>query len=144
MTMRFNIATDTPQLYKSLLALNLAIAESGADARLIHLVKIRVSQINGCAFCVGMHVKEAIDGDVEQNLINLLPVWREISVFGARERAALSWAEALTLLAGKGVSDDDYALAHAELSEQELAALTVAIGAMNLWNRIGVGAQMPA
>ena len=144
MTMRFNIAKDTPQLYASLLALNAAIAESGADARLVHLVKVRVSQINGCAFCVGMHVKEAIDDAVEQNLINLLPVWRETSVFNARERAALSWAEALTLLAGAGVSDDDYDAAQAELSEQELAALTVAIGAMNLWNRIGVGAQMPA
>lgn len=144
MTMRFNVAKDTPQLYESLLALNAAIANSGADARLIHLVKIRVSQINGCAFCVGMHVKEAIGDDVEQNLINLLPVWRETSAFDARERAALSWAEALTLLAGTGVSDDDYEAAHAELSEQDLAALTVAIGAMNLWNRIGVGAQMPA
>ena len=143
MTMRFNVAKDTPQLYESLLALNAAIADSGADVRLIHLIKIRVSQINGCAFCVGMHVKEAID-DVELNLINLLPVWRETSAFDARERAALSWAEALTLLAGTGVSDDDYEAAHAELSEQDLAALTVAIGTMNLWNRIGVGAQMPA
>lgn len=144
MTMRFNITKDTPQLYEALLALNTAIANSGADARLIHLIKIRVSQINGCAFCVGMHIKEAIDDGIEQTLINLLPVWRETSAFNARDRAALSWAEALTLLAGAGVSDDDYALAHAELNEQELAALTVAIGAMNLWNRIGVGAQMPA
>lgn len=144
MTMRFNIAKDTPQLYNSLLALNTEIAASGADARLIHLIKIRVSQINGCAFCVGMHIKEAVDDDVEQNLINLLPVWRETSAFDARARAALSWAEALTLLAGTGVTDEDYAAAHAELSEQELAALTVAIGTMNLWNRIGVGAQMPA
>ncbi|MGC1498048.1 MAG: carboxymuconolactone decarboxylase family protein [Sulfitobacter sp.] len=144
MTMRFNIVKDTPKLYETLLALNAAIAASGADARLIHLVKIRVSQINGCAYCVGMHVKEAIDDGVEQNLINLLPVWHETSAFDARERAALSWAEALTLLAGTGVSDEVYKAAHAELSEQELATLSVAIGAMNLWNRIGVGAQMPA
>ncbi|MFU1478217.1 carboxymuconolactone decarboxylase family protein [Roseovarius sp. C7] len=144
MTMRFNIGKVTPHLYESLVALNTAIAEQGVDPRLIHLIKIRVSQINGCAFCVGMHVKEAIDDDVEQIHIDLLPVWREASAFNARDRAALSWAEALTLLAGTGVSDEDYALAHAELSEQELAALTVAIGTMNLWNRIGVGAQMPA
>lgn len=144
MTMRFNIAKDTPQLYETLVALNSAIASSGVDTRLIHLIKIRVSQINGCAFCVGMHVKEAIDDDVEQKLINMLPVWRETSAYNARERAALSWAETLTSLAGKGVSDEDYALARAELSERELAALTVAIGTMNLWNRIGVGAQMPA
>jgi AhpD family alkylhydroperoxidase len=144
MTMRFNIAKDAPQLYESLLALNTAVAASGADAHLIHLIKIRVSQINGCAFCVGMHVKEATDDNVEQNLIDMLPVWRETSAYNARERAALSWAEALTLMAGTGVSDADFARAHAELSEQELAALTVAIGTMNLWNRIGVGAQMPA
>lgn len=144
MTMRFNIVKDTPQLYQSLVALNMAIAESGADTRLVHLIKIRVSQINGCAYCVGMHVNEALADGLEQNVLHLLSVWQETSVFSARERAALSWAESVTLLAGSGVPDEVYEMVRAEISDQELAALTVAIGTMNLWNRIGVGAQMPA
>lgn len=144
MTMRFNIVKDTPQLYQSLVALNMAIAESGADTRLVHLIKIRVSQINGCAYCVGMHVNEALADGIEQNVLHLLSVWQETSVFSARERAALSWAESVTLLAGSGVPDEVYEMVRTEISDQELAALTVAIGTMNLWNRIGVGAQMPA
>jgi AhpD family alkylhydroperoxidase len=144
MTMRFNIVTDTPALYESLLALNASVAKSGADARLIHLIKIRVSQINGCAFCVGMHTKEALGDSVEQSILNMLPVWPESSAFNAKERAALSWAETLTLLAGSGVPDEAYESVREEFSEQELAALTVAVGTMNLWNRIGVGAKMTA
>ncbi|SHL82552.1 alkylhydroperoxidase AhpD family core domain-containing protein [Roseovarius marisflavi] len=144
MTMRFNVAKDTPQLYSALLALNMAVAEAEVEPRLIHLIKIRVSQVNGCAFCVGMHVKEAMDDGVEENVLHLLPVWQESSLFNAREKTALSWAETLTMLAGPGVPDAAFGAARAEFSEQELAVLTVAVGTMNLWNRIGVGAQMPA
>ncbi|WP_044008774.1 carboxymuconolactone decarboxylase family protein [Leisingera methylohalidivorans] len=144
MTMRFNVAKDTPQLYNALLALNAAVAEADVEPRLIHLIKIRASQINGCAFCVGMHIKEAADDGVGENVLHLLPVWQESSAFNAREKAALAWAETLTLLAGSGVPDAAFDAARAEFSEQELAVLTVAVGAMNLWNRIGVGAQMPA
>jgi len=144
MTMRFNVAKDTPQLYNALLALNTAVAEAGIEVRLVHLIKIRVSQINGCAFCVGMHVKEAMEDSVEENVLHLLPVWRESSVFSVREKAALSWAETLTMLAGSGVPDAAFDAARAEFSEEDLAVLTVAVGTMNLWNRIAVGAQMPA
>ncbi|WP_306116012.1 MULTISPECIES: carboxymuconolactone decarboxylase family protein [unclassified Roseovarius] len=142
MTLRFNVVKDTPHLYEALMELNAAVAGSEADARLVHLVKIRISQINGCAFCVDMHIKEALQHGIDQTLLNLLPVWRETTQFDTRERAALSWAEALTMLPGSHGSDDAYDEVHAEFSEQELAALTVAIGTMNLWNRIGVGARM--
>lgn len=142
MDLRFNVQKDTPQLYKPLIALNTAISETDVDARLIHLIKIRISQINGCAYCVDMHVKEALEGGVEQTVLNLLAVWKETTVFSPRERAALSWAEALTLLAGAGVSDEVYEAARLELSERELSALSVATGMMNLWNRLGVGAGM--
>ncbi|AHD03331.1 hypothetical protein METH_21140 (plasmid) [Leisingera methylohalidivorans DSM 14336] len=91
-----------------------------------------------------MHIKEAADDGVGENVLHLLPVWQESSAFNAREKAALAWAETLTLLAGSGVPDAAFDAARAEFSEQELAVLTVAVGAMNLWNRIGVGAQMPA
>jgi len=142
--MRFNVAKDTPQLYNALLALNAAVAEAELESRLIHLIKIRTSQINGCAFCVGMHVKEAVDDSVEENVLHLLPVWQESSVFDAREKAALAWAETLTLLADSGVPDAAFDAARASFSEKELAELTVAVGTMNLWNRLGVSAQMPA
>jgi len=144
MTARFDIATDAPQLYEAMLALNEALSSSKMDKKLVHLIKIRVSQINGCAFCVGMHVKEAKEDGVGENLLHLLPVWRETSAFSAREKAALAWAESVTLLAGSGVSDSAYEAVNAEFSEQEIANLTVAIGNMNLWNRIGVSAHMPA
>jgi AhpD family alkylhydroperoxidase len=142
--MRFNITKDTPKHYEALVALNKAISASSVDQRLIHLVKIRASQINGCAFCVGMHVKEAVEDGIAENLLHLLSVWRETSAFNSREKAALAWAESLTLVAGAGVSDDEYEAACTEFSKQEIAELTVAIGAINLWNRIGVSAQMPA
>ncbi len=144
MTIRFNVVKDTPQLYDALMTLNTAIAASDADARLVHLIKIRISQINGCAFCVDMHIKEALQHGVEQSVLNLLAVWRETTKFNTRERAALSWAEALTMLPSHDASDGAYDMARAEFSEKELAALTVAIGTMNLWNRIGVGARMQA
>lgn len=144
MNMRFNVAKDTPNLYNALMSLNGAVAEANIESRLIHLIKIRVSQINGCAFCVGMHVKEAIDDGVTEKELHLLSVWRESSAFTARDKSALAWAEALTLLAGTGVSDADFDAARSKFSETELAVLTVAVGTMNLWNRIGVGAQMPA
>jgi AhpD family alkylhydroperoxidase len=143
MNMRFNVAKDTPQLYDALMSLNGAVAEAKIESRLIHLIKIRVSQINGCAFCVGMHVKEAIDDGVTEKELHLLSVWRESSAFTARDKSALAWAETLTLLAGSGVPNADFDAARTEFSEAELAALTVAVGTMNLWNRIGVGAQMP-
>ena len=143
MTMRFNITKDTPKHYEALVALNKAIGASSIDQRIIHLVKIRVSQINGCAFCVSMHVKEAIEDGIEDSLLHFLTVWQEASAFNSREKAALAWAENLTLVAETGVSDDAYEAACTEFSKQEIAELTVAIGAMNLWNRIGVSARMP-
>lgn len=144
MNMRFNVAKDTPILYNALMSLNGAIAEEKIETRLVHLIKIRVSQINGCAFCVGMHVKEAIDDSISEKDLHLLSVWRESSAFSARDKAALAWAETLTMLAGSGVPDADFDAARNAFSETELAVLTVAVGTMNLWNRIGVGAQMPA
>jgi alkylhydroperoxidase family enzyme len=91
-----------------------------------------------------MHTNEALEDGVEQSVLNMLPVWREAKAFSPRERTALSWAETLTSLAGSGVSDEDFESAREEFTEQELAALTIAVGTMNLWNRVGVGANMTA
>ncbi|NPV21208.1 carboxymuconolactone decarboxylase family protein [Bradyrhizobium aeschynomenes] len=126
-----------PELYDAILAVSQQAAKAGLDKQLLELVKIRASQINGCAFCVQHHVLLAEKLGLSADKINLVVVWREAPQFAARERAALAFTEALTRLEG-GVSDEVYALARAEFSEAELVFLTSAIGVINLWNRYGV------
>jgi AhpD family alkylhydroperoxidase len=112
---------------------------SGLEHALLELVKMRASQINGCAFCLDMHSKDArAAGETEQRLY-LLDAWREAPFYSARERAALAWTEALTLVSETHAPDDVYAEARAQFSEKELAALTMAIVAINGWNRIAIG-----
>jgi AhpD family alkylhydroperoxidase len=110
--------------------------KAGLDKQLLELVKLRASQINGCAFCVQHHVLLSERLGVPTDKLHLIAVWREAPVFSARERAALAWTEALTLLPA-GVSDEVYAQASREFSEQELMYLTSAVAAINVWNRFG-------
>src|SRR3954470_10478040 len=125
-----------PDAYDLVLALGQVAAKAGLDKQLLELIKIRASQINGCAFCVQHHVLLAEKLGVSADKINLVVVWREAPQFTSRERAALAFTEALTTLQG-GVSDDVYAEARAAFSETELVFLTSAIGVINLWNRYG-------
>jgi AhpD family alkylhydroperoxidase len=111
------------------------------EPRLRHLVKLRASQINGCAFCIDMHWAEARgDGDTELRL-SQLPAWRESPAFDDRERAALALTEAVTLVAATQVPDDVWAQAEAQFGEDELAHLVVAIAAINFWNRVSVASR---
>lgn len=128
---------QAPELYDAILAVSQQAAKAGLDKQLLELVKIRASQINGCAFCVQHHVLLAEKLGVSADKINLVVAWREAPQFSPRERAALAFTEALTKLDG-GVSDEVYGLARAEFSETELVFLTSAIGVINLWNRYGV------
>jgi AhpD family alkylhydroperoxidase len=128
------LAPDVDNLVRSL---GSAAAQFGIDKSLLELIKIRASQINRCAFCVQFHILTAEKLGIPVDKINHLVVWREASVFTSRERAALAWTEALTLLT-QGVSDEVYAEVTAEFSPQELAYLSSAIGAINVWNRLGV------
>jgi AhpD family alkylhydroperoxidase len=128
--------SQAPELYEAILAVSQQAAKAGLDKPLLELVKIRASQINGCAFCVQHHVLLAEKLGVSADKINLVVVWREAPQFSPRERAALAFTEALTTLNG-GVSDDVYDQARAEFSETELVFLTSAIGVINLWNRFG-------
>jgi AhpD family alkylhydroperoxidase len=125
-----------PDIYDAVLALGQLAAKAGLDKELLELVKLRASQINGCAFCVQYHILQAEHLGVSIDKLNLVVVWREAPQFSKRERAALSWTEALTTLSG-GVSDEVYAEASAEFTEQELAYLTSAVAAINVWNRFG-------
>ena len=125
-----------PDAYDAVLALGGVAATAGLDKALLELVKLRASQINGCAFCVQYHILEGEKLGVPTDKLNLVVVWREAPQFSPRERAALEWTEALTLIS-EGVSDEVYAEASAEFSEKELAYLTSAVASINVWNRFG-------
>jgi AhpD family alkylhydroperoxidase len=126
----------TPDAYEAVLALSQVAGKAGMDKQLLELIKLRASQINGCAFCVQYHILEGEKIGVPTDKLNLVVVWRVAPQFTARERAALAWTEALTLLAD-GVSDEVYAQASSEFSEKELAYLTSAVASINVWNRFG-------
>jgi len=126
-----------PDAFEIISSLGKAAARAGIDKQLLELIKLRASQINGCAFCVQYHILMAESLGLSADKLNLVVVWREAPLFSSRERVALAWTEALTLLP-QGVSDEVYAQASAEFSEQELAYLTSAIASINVWNRLGV------
>src|SRR6476660_7080753 len=111
-------------------------AKAGIDKQLLELIKLRASQINGCAFCVQFHILQGESLGIPTDKLNLVVVWREAPQFSPRERAALAWTEALTTIT-EGVSDEVYAQASAEFSEKELTYLTSAIASINVWNRFG-------
>ena len=125
-----------PDVFEAVLGLGQFAAKTGLDEQLLELIKLRASQINGCAFCVQYHILQGEKLGLSADKLGLVVVWREAPLFSARERAALAWTEALTLLAG-GVSDEVYAQASAEFSEKELTYLTSAIASINVWNRFG-------
>jgi AhpD family alkylhydroperoxidase len=129
--------TLAPEAYAAVLALGKVAAAAGIDQQLLELIKLRASQINGCAFCVQYHILQSESLGVPADKLNLVVVWREVAHFSARERAALAWTEALSLLTG-GVSDEVYEQARAEFSDQELTYLTSAVASVNAWNRFGV------
>jgi AhpD family alkylhydroperoxidase len=129
--------TLAPDAYEIVAALGKAASKAGIDRQLLELVKLRASQINGCAFCVQFHILQGEGLGVSADKLNLVVVWREAPLFSSRERAALAWTEALTELDG-GVSDEVYKQASAEFSEKELVYLTSAVASINVWNRFGV------
>ncbi|GAB2807782.1 carboxymuconolactone decarboxylase family protein [Dyella kyungheensis] len=143
MSKRLSIMKHFPNL-KPLLDFSAAMHQLGLERPLVELVLMRVSQINGCAYCMDMHSKDArAAGETEQRLY-VLAGWREASFYSERERAALDWAEAVTRLGEHGVSDDVYDRARAAFSEEELLNLTLVIGMINTWNRVNVAFQTPA
>ena len=139
--MRLHYSQYALDSYKTLLALEASLT---LDNTLKDLVKLRVSQINGCAFCVDMHVKEAkLHGERELRLHHLA-VWHESTLFTEKERAALQWAESLTRIFERGIRDADYAEVRAHFDEEELVALTHVINTINVWNRLNVAFATPA
>ena len=125
-----------PGAVAALRSLGKAVDDAGIDKRLIELIKIRVSQVNGCAYCLKLHSDWARHAGVPEIQIGLVATWRDAACFNDQERAALAWAESLTTMATQHVSDDLHEQAAGNFSETELAALTVAIATINAWNRI--------
>jgi AhpD family alkylhydroperoxidase len=135
---RIDPQVQSPELLKKFLDFSLALNKSSIEQTTRHLVTLRASQMNGCAFCVDMHVKEAkIHGERELRLHHVI-IWRESELFNARERAALAWTEVLTKLPEHGVSDDVYEEVSAQFSEKELSDLTYLVVGINGWNRLSV------
>jgi AhpD family alkylhydroperoxidase len=143
MTARLNIFNLSPQAYKGLGAAKNALQEASLPRELLELVYLRVSQINGCAFCIDMHSRDLLNHGVGFDKIVLVPVWQEAeALFSDKERAALAWAETLTRVADTNAPDADYERVAAVLGEKELADLTMAVALMNAFNRIGVGMRL--
>ena len=129
--------------FKPLFAVEAAIKAGPIEPSLLHLIKLRASQINACAYCIHLHTSEAIkDGEAPLRL-HMLPAWREASLYSDRERAALAWTEALTLVAETGAPDEDWALVEGAFTTDEQAWLSLIIGAINVWNRVQIGFRAP-
>ena len=125
-----------PEMATGMVAISHALRKSGVEPELLEMVKVRISQLNGCAFCIQYHLNDARKLNVTAPKLDLLAAWREAGIYSDREAAAFEWAEHVTLLAGRPIEDAAFANALRHFSERELAFLTTAIGQINFWNRI--------
>ena len=133
-----------PKAYQAMAGVNAAIAGHTLGQRLYEIIQTRVSQLNGCAYCLDMHVRDLRKAGAPWQHINSISTWREVGFYDARERAALNWAESLTrLVENHGDRDADFAQLQAVFSDQEIVDLTVLIAQINAWNRLGVGMHLP-
>lgn len=145
MQARIDYATVLPEAVKAQMGVEIAISKLQLEQSLLELVRLRASQINGCAFCVDMHTTDARKAGETERRLHAVVVWRETPFFSARERAALAWTEALTRLADTHAPDADYQELAAHFSDKEMVGLTLAITSINSWNRIDVAfRKMPA
>jgi AhpD family alkylhydroperoxidase len=143
MQARFDLRAASPGGYAAMLKLSAHVHACGLDAALLELIRIRVSQINGCAFCIDMHVTAGRKLGVNEQRMHLVAAWREAPVFSAAERAALGWAEALTCLPGGEVPDAVYAQACTHFPAAQIAELSLAVAEINAWNRLMMAARTP-
>ena len=142
---RIEWAKHSPEAYKAMIGLEQALVASGLEHSLLELIRLRASQINGCAYCVNMHANDARKAGETEARLQTLSVWRETRYFSERERAALAWVESLTRLTERGAPQDEYQALLEHFSAKEIANLTLAIATINAWNRFGVGfAMVPA
>jgi AhpD family alkylhydroperoxidase len=143
MQQRIDITKVSPVALQAASALQGYVDQSGLDAKLRELIKIRASQINGCAYCLAMHTREARKIGESDERMHLLDAWRETPIFSARERAALAWTEAITLVAQDHVPDEVFDEVRKHFSEKEIIDLTAAATAINMWNRLAIALRAP-
>lgn len=136
---RLNPYQVAPQLMQPMIALEASVKASGLENSLIELVKTRASQINGCAYCIHMHTRDARARGVSEDRLYLLDAWRESPLYSDRERSALGWTEALTLVAATHAPDAAYETLRAHFTEEEKVKITLLIATINAWNRIAIG-----
>ena len=139
MQTRTDFYTASPDAMKAMLALETAVGRLSIELPLLELIRLRVSQINGCAFCLDKHTADARKGGEDERRLYTLSAWRETPFFTPRERAALAWAESLTLISHTHAPDEDFNALAAQFSAQEQVDLSVAIATINSWNRLAVG-----
>jgi AhpD family alkylhydroperoxidase len=139
MTQRINYQQQSTALVKTLLAFSAAIRQSAIEESIRDLVEIRASQLNGCAACLDMHIKEATIHGERPLRLHHVAIWRESTLFSPRERAALEWTEILTRIPDQGVPDELYERVRTQLSEKELSDLTFLVMSINAWNRLNIG-----
>jgi AhpD family alkylhydroperoxidase len=145
MTARIDFYNASPDAIKAMIAFEGAVGKLGLEASLLELIKLRASQINGCAYCVDLHTADMRKAGENERRISGIVVWRETPFFTARERAALAWTEALTRISDTHAPDADYAELAANFDAAEMVAVTLAINAINGWNRLAIGfRKMPA
>jgi len=143
MQQRIDVARVSPAAYQAVSALQKYVDQSGLDAKLRELIKIRASQINGCAFCLAMHTHDARELGETDERMHLLNAWHEAPVYSERERAALGWIEAITLVTQGHVPDEAFEAVREQFSEKEIVDLTAAAVAINTWNRIAIAFRIP-
>lgn len=144
METRLTLAKASPAAMQGMLALQDAVNRCGLEHALLELVKMRASQLNGCAHCLAMHARDARQAGEREERLHLLPAWREVpGLYGERERAALAWTEALTFVAQDHVPDEVYQQVRPHFTERELADLSFAIVAINGWNRLAIAMRLP-
>lgn len=142
MHQRIDIAKASPESYKALLGLENFVQGAGLERNHIHLIKLRASQINGCSYCVDMHSKEARHDGLSEQWVYMVSAWKESPLFTDKERALLGWTESLTNLPRTAAPDADFAAMKQHFTDEEIVKITVAIGTIGAWNRLGVGFRL--
>ena len=141
MKARMNPYRAAPALMKALGELEAEMQRSGIEPQLLDLIKTRASQINRCSYCLHLHTREARERGETEERLHVLCAWQDSPLYSDRERAALAWTEAVTLIAVTHCPDDVYAVGREQFSEEELVKLTVAVGAINVWNRLAISCR---
>ena len=140
---RLNLLKIAPESSNAMMALQGTVNKCGLEPVILELVKLRASQLNGCAFCIAMHTRDALKHGISQERMHLLNAWRETPLYSEREQAALAWTEALTFITQEHASDEVYQQVRKQFNDKEVGALTFAVTVINAWNRLAISMRTP-